>query len=111
MYALQLSEGVFQFLPCNTLTEKLLTPSMDLSRDSPPLPNRRQTSRGTSLLESENSELFYQLGQDVLLFSEWCQHHSSLKRRSYLVVVNELTRIIHNEFKEAHIEVRVIGVI
>lgn len=81
---------------------------MEIGQDHLSIPSCKRTPRGISLNESENPGLFEQLGEDVLLFSEWCQSHCAWRRREYLVVVNELTRIIHKEFSQAQIEVCVL---
>ena len=79
--------------------------SMEVERDPLPAPNPFQTTQGISLQSTENPSLFEQLGEDLLLFTECCQNRCAWRRRSYLVVVNELTRLIHKEFSEAQIEV------
>ena len=32
----------------------------------------------------------YLLGEDILLFTEWCENHCAWRRKAYLVVVNEI---------------------
>lgn len=73
------------------------------SADPPVQPNR--TYKGVSLVESENPELLERLGSEMILFTEWCEHWCNWRRRGYLVAVNQLTRIIHNQFQNAQIEV------
>lgn len=79
--------------------------AIEHSAEPPIQPNR--TFKGVSLVESENPGLLEQLGSDMILFTEWCEHWCNWRRRGYLVAVNELTRIIHNQFRNAQIEVSV----
>ena len=53
----------------------------------------------------DNPLLLKQFGDELLLFAEWCQNRCSWRRRGYLAVVDELTRIIHASFSQAQIEV------
>ncbi|KAM7457451.1 hypothetical protein BLSTO_01787 [Blastocystis sp. subtype 1] len=78
--------------------------AMDMDGGYRPVPSRDHTFKGISLSERENPALMEKLGSDLLEFTEWCQSRSSWRRRGYLVVVNELTRIIHKEFAQAQIE-------
>lgn len=80
--------------------------AMDMDGGYRLVPSRDHTFKGISLSERENPALMEKLGSDLLEFTEWCQSRSSWRRRGYLVVVNELTRIIHKEFAQAQIEVR-----
>lgn len=80
--------------------------AIEHSAEPPIQPNR--TFKGVSLVESENPGLLEQLGSDMILFTEWCEHWCNWRRRGYLVAVNELTRIIHNQFRNAQIEVSVV---
>ena len=96
-------------LPLEDLYLRLQKGSMEVERDPLPSPNPAQTPQGISLSSVKNPALFEQLGEDMLLFTEWCQNHCAWRRRSYLVVVNELTRLIHKEFSEAQIEVGGLG--
>ena len=70
-----------------------------------PLPSRATTPGGVALTPAENPALLRQLGGELLLFAEWCQNRCSWRRRGYLAVVDELTRIIHASFSQAQIEV------
>ena len=83
----------------------LLDGSMAIGDDYAPPLQPNQTYKGISLVDSENPSLLEKLGDDMILFTEWCQNWCSWRRRGYLVVVNELTRIIHNQFSNAQIEV------
>lgn len=80
---------------------------MELEPDPLPIPNPKRTTKGISLVGSENPTLFEELGEDIIMFAEWCHNYCSWRRRGYLVVVHELTRLIHRQFSEAQIEVRV----
>ena len=82
----------------------LLDGSMAIGDDYAPPLQPNQTYKGISLVDSENPSLLEKLGDDMILFTEWCQNWCSWRRRGYLVVVNELTRIIHNQFSNAQIE-------
>ena len=66
---------------------------------------REHTPKGIPLLARDNPLLLKQLGDELLLFAEWCQNRCSWRRRGYLAVVDELTRIIHASFSQAQIEV------
>ena len=83
----------------------LISGSMNMDELSSRVPNQTRTSGGISLLPSENPSLFEQLGEDILLFTEWCENHAACRRKAYLVVVNEITRLIHKAFSLAQIEV------
>lgn len=82
---------------------------MELDPDPLPIPNPKCTTKGVSLVGSENPTLFEQLGEDIIMFAEWSQNYCSWRRRGYMVVVHELTRLIHREFSEAQIEVRFLS--
>lgn len=101
---LQFTEGIARMIPFDELYSRLLEGSMEVERDPSSPPNPSQTPEGIRLVSSENPDVFMQLGEDLLLFTEWCQSFCSWRRRSYLVVLNELTRLIHKEFAEAQIE-------
>ena len=64
-----------------------------------------QTANGIQLSHPDNASIVSKIGEELLLFSDYCQHRSSWRRRGYLVVVNELTRIFHTSFPHAQIEV------
>ena len=66
---------------------------------------REHTPKGISLMARDNPLLLKQFGDELLLFAEWCQNRCSWRRRGYLAVVDELTRIIHASFSQAQIEV------
>lgn len=77
---------------------------MDCDGALPP-PSRAATPGGVALSPAENPALLRRLGGELLLFAEWCQNRCSWRRRGYLAVVDELTRIIHASFSQAQIEV------
>lgn len=89
--------------------DHLLDGAMAIEHGAEPPIQRNRTFKGVSLVESENPGLLEQLGSDMILFTEWCEHWCNWRRRGYLVAVNELTRIIHNQFRNAQIEVSVAG--
>ena len=90
----------------NLIYKPLLDGSMAIENSNEPALQPYHTHKGVSLLSQENPTLLEELGKDMILFTEWCEHWSNWRRRCYLVVVNELTRIIHNQFSNAQIEVR-----
>ena len=77
---------------------------MDCDAGLPP-PSRATTPGGLALSAKENPALLRRLGGELLLFAEWCQNRCAWRRRGYLAVVDELTRIIHASFAQAQIEV------
>ena len=95
----------FPMVESETIYRHLQEGAMDMDGGYRPVPSRERTFKGVSLSERDNPALLEKLGSDLLEFTEWCQSRSSWRRRGYLVVVNELTRIIHKEFAQAQIEV------
>ena len=83
----------------------LISGSMNMEELTSRVPNQTHSKSGISLIPSENPSLFEQLGEDILLFTEWCENHCAWRRKAYLVVVNEITRLIHKAFSQAQIEV------
>ncbi|KAK8800014.1 hypothetical protein WA588_002833 [Blastocystis sp. NMH] len=81
----------------------LLEGPMDCDAGLPP-PSRAATPGGLALSAKENPALLRRLGGELLLFAEWCQNRCAWRRRGYLAVVDELTRIIHASFAQAQIE-------
>lgn len=99
----------FPMVESETIYRHLQEGAMDMAGGYQAVPSRERTFKGISLLEQDNPDLLEKLGSDLLDFTEWCEGRSSWRRRGYLVVVNELTRIIHKEFAQAQIEVGVVN--
>ena len=107
MYGFYIPSTSFSLMNCEEVYRHLLDGAMMLDAAYQIVPSRDHTFKGVSLSEKENAPLLETLGQELLVFTEWCQNRSSWRRRGYLVVVNEITRIIHKEFSHAQIEVGV----
>ena len=89
----------------SVIYSSILDGTMDIEHSIPASFQPFQTASGVQLAHPENASIVSKIGEELLLFSDYCQHRSSWRRRSYLVVVNELTRIIHTSFPHAQIEV------
>ena len=85
-----------------TIYDYLLSGAMELNGV---VPVKWKTPSGKSFAPQENPRVVQLIGSDLFLFADWCEYWCSWRRRCFLVVVEELTRIIHKEFPEAHIEV------
>ena len=83
----------------------ILDGAMDIENSIPTSLQPFQTANGIQLSHPDNVSIVSKIGEELLLFSDYCQHRSSWRRRGYLVVVNELTRIFHTSFPHAQIEV------
>ena len=108
MYGISFPQGpgpTTEMLSSSEVYSHVLDGAMEFESDANSYLSREHTPKGISLITKENPRLLKQLGEELLLFAEWCQNRCSWRRRGYLAVVDELTRIIHASFSEAHIEV------